>query len=231
MMKMNETEFKTKADELFKEIENKARNLKEGHTPFIERILTNIEEAKSLFRDGKIPESFKKYNEVLIDIQKAEASIGAEPLVRKLFCIEITYLIILLLLGYLTFKCPNFSLWRDLINIQIQCVWFGALGGVTIAFYGIYTHFQARDFDPKYSYWYYCKPIMGGIFGWFIYLIYFVGLISVQNLSEAKIQNPQVPFVIAFLAGFSERFSIKMVDKLMSVLTTWKEKTGESKST
>jgi hypothetical protein len=230
-MKISEAEFQANAKELFAEIEKKAKNLKNGYNPFIEKILTEIGDAIKLFDDNKISDSFNKYSELLTKIQKAEASVGAEPLVRTLFFVEIAFLTVLLLLGYLTLKFPTFFLWRDLISIQIQCVWFGALGGVTIAIFGVYTHFQARDFDPQYSYWYYSKPIMGGIFGWFIYLIYFIGLISVQGLDEAKVQNPQFPFVIAFLAGFSERFSIKLLDKLMSVLTTWEEQPDKSKPT
>jgi hypothetical protein len=111
----------------------------------------------------------------------------------------------------------------DPIGMHLQTVWFGALGGVTIAIYGIYEHIQLRDFDPKYELWYICKPLIGGIFGWFVYLIYFIGLVSVQGI-DIKIKTPELPYVIAFLAGFSERFTLKMIDKLMGVLTTWQEK-------
>lgn len=105
----------------------------------------------------------------------------------------------------------------------------GALGGITVAIYGIYSHVQKRDFDPRYKLWYICKPIIGGIFGWFIYLIYFLGIISAQGMDEAAIRKPELPFIIAFLAGFSERFTIKIIDKLMNVLLSWEEKSKESK--
>jgi hypothetical protein len=110
-------------------------------------------------------------------------------------------------------------------NMHLQTAWFGALGGIAIAIYGIYEHIRLRDFDPKYELWYICKPIIGAIFGWFVYLIYFIGLISVQgiDIEKVKIKYPEFPYLIAFLAGFSERFTLKMIDRLMEVLTTWKE--------
>jgi hypothetical protein len=44
-----------------------------------------------------------------------------------------------------------------------------------------------------------------------------------------KMARPEMAFLIAFLAGFSERFTIKMIDKLMSVLITWEDKKSDSK--
>jgi len=114
------------------------------------------------------------------------------------------YLVILLLLGYVTNKWPTFTLWRELMTgpiiMHLQTVWFGALGGITIAIYGIYEHINKRDFDPTYELWYICKPVIGGIFGWFVYLIYYLGLVSVQGY-KGDIQTPELPYLIAFLAG------------------------------
>jgi hypothetical protein len=81
---------------------------------------------------------------------------------------------------------------------------------------------QVRDFDAKYQLWYLCKPVIGAIFGWFVYLVYYVGLVSVQGVS-VDVKTPAVPYAIAFLAGFSERFTVQIIDKLMEVLATSKE--------
>jgi hypothetical protein len=42
------------------------------------------------------------------------------------------------------------------------------------------------------------------------------------------INNPELAFLIAFLAGFSERFTIKTIDRFMTVLTVGEDpkKTG-----
>jgi hypothetical protein len=111
-------------------------------------------------------------------------------------------------------------LWADLVGNSAKAAWFGALGGVTIGIYGIYTHISAKDFDRSFRLWYLCKPVMGAIFGWFVYLVYVVGVISAEAGSQkTEIDKPQLAFLIAFLAGFSERFTIKTIDRFMTVLT------------
>jgi hypothetical protein len=86
----------------------------------------------------------------------------------------------------------------------------------------------AKDFDASFKLWYICKPIIGCIFGWFMFLAYYVGLVSVQGASP-DVKNPQVPYAIAFLAGFSERFTIRIIDRLMTVLTAGDDKGGDKK--
>jgi len=224
MLNLNETAYKEKAPGLLEELEERAMSLGDAE-PFTKEIIRLLDEAKSLLAEGKTTESLKKYYEVRKVIEKAERSIRGEPLAWKLLWIEMGYLFLLLLLAYITYRWPNFWLWDGLINLDTQTAWFGSLGGVTIALYGIYSHIQSRDFDPEYQLWYICKPIIGGIFGWFVYLIYFIGLVSVQG-KNVKINTPELPYIIAFLAGFSERFTIKIIDRLMAVLITWEEKPG-----
>jgi hypothetical protein len=62
---------------------------------------------------------------------------------------------------------------------------------------------------------------MGAIFGWFVFVVYYVGVISAQGNGSGPtaINNPELAFLIAFLAGFSERFTIKTIDRFMTVLT------------
>jgi RsiW-degrading membrane proteinase PrsW (M82 family) len=222
---VKENEFKGKAPELFKELKERVRHLKETGA-IVNEILKIIDESESLLNSNP-EESEKKYDEAQSKIETIEISHRAKPLAWRLLWIELSYLVLLLLLGYFTYKWPHFVLWDGLMDdpiaMHLQTVWFGALGGVTIAIYGIYEHIQLRDFDPKYELWYICKPLIGGIFGWFVYLIYFIGLVSVQGI-DIKIKTPELPYVIAFLAGFSERFTLKMIDKLMGILTTWQEK-------
>ena len=218
---VKENEFKGRAPELFKELKKRVRHLKEPEG-IVNEILKLIDESESLLNNNP-EESEKKFDEALSKTETVEISHGALPLAWKLLKLEIGYLVLLLLLGYLTYKWPDFVLWEDLVEYPLQTAWFGALGGITIAIYGIYEHIHLRDFDPKYELWYICKPLMGAIFGWFVYLIYFIGIISVQGLDSAKISHPELPYLIAFLAGFSERFTLRLIDRLMEVLTTWRE--------
>ena len=96
------------------------------------------------------------------------------------------------------------------------------MGGVAIGIYGIYGHVAAKNFDASFRLWYICKPVVGAIFGWFVVLVYYVGLVSAQG--QADVKTPQVTYAIAFLAGFSERFTIKTIDRLMTVLTGEEDK-------
>jgi len=225
---VKENEFKVKAPELFKELKERVRHLKEPEG-IVNEILNLIDESESLLKNNP-EESEKNFDEALSKAETVEISHRAIPLAWKLLKLEMGYLVLLLLFGYLTYKWPHFVLWDGLMeypaDMHIQTAWFGALGGITIAIYGIYEHIHLRDFDPKYELWYICKPLIGAIFGWFVYLIYFIGLISIQgiDIEKVKIKYPEFPYLIAFLAGFSERFTIRMIDRLMEVLTTWREK-------
>jgi hypothetical protein len=75
-------------------------------------------------------------------IETVEISHRAKPLAWRLFWIEIGYLVLLLLLGYFTYKWPHFVLWDGLTDyppvMHLQIVWFGTPSGITIAIYGIY---------------------------------------------------------------------------------------------
>jgi hypothetical protein len=228
--KIDENEFKDKAPELLKGLKERVRHLRETEN-IANEILKLIDESEELLNTGNLSEAEKKYYEALRKIEAVEISQQAKPLAWRLLLIEIGYLVILLLLGYFSCKWPHFvlcdGLMKDSIMLQLQTVWFGALGGITIAIYGIYEHIHLRDFDPNYELWYICKPLIGGIFGWFVYMIYFIGLVSVQGINNVEIHTPELPYVIAFLAGFSERFTLKMIDKLMGVLTTWEEKPAD----
>jgi len=206
-------------DQLEKEVRDRA----EAGDSFFPAVVTpDLVEIRDLLQTGKKEEAKKRFVETETKILKAEASNKAEPTARRLLGIELAYLAGVLLLGFLVHKMPNFWLWAGMVTLGAKTAWFGALGGVAVALYGIYSHVQVRDFDSKYALWYLCKPIMGAIFGWFVYLVYYVGLVSVQGVT-VDVKTPAVPYAIAFLAGFSERFTVRIIDKLMEVLATSNE--------
>ncbi len=212
--------FEKDAPNLFDTLETaiKALNDKEYAAVVLEK---GLSEARALLQAGKIDDAQQKYTETKTLMERAEASIQAEPLAWNLFWLELAYLAALLSIGYVTHEWRTYWLWEKFITLHAATAWFGALGGVTIGLFGLYTHIQARDFDAKFKLWYISKPIMGGIFGWFVFLVFYVGLVAVQQSMDHT--NPLLLYVIAFLAGFSERFTIRIVDRIMQVLTTWEE--------
>ncbi len=178
--------------------------------------------SRSQLGNGKPVDAQATYDKVAASVCRAEASAHAEPMAWKLLWLEVGYLVVILGLGYVVKRYPDYSLWAGMAGLKAWAAWFGALGGVTIGIYGIYTHISAKDFDPSFRLWYICKPMMGAIFGWFVFLVYYVGVLSATE--NVDIKKPELAYLIAFLAGFSERFTIKTIDRFMTVLTAGDDK-------
>lgn len=171
MADQNQSTFEKDAADLFDKLEGMAKALKD--TEYSAAVVDKgIAEAKILLKEGKAPEAEQKYLETKILVERADASIRAEPLAWKLFWLELAYLLLLLLIGYVTHQWPTFRMWAKFMTLHAGTAWFGALGGVTIGLFGLYTHIQARDFDSKFKLWYISKPIMGAIFGWLMFIVF-----------------------------------------------------------
>ena len=104
----------------------------------------------------------------------------------------------------------------------------GALGGLTIAIWGMIEHSSSLDFDRAYAVWYWLKPIIGAVMGLIAVLAVLAGLFAVQGKQE--IQSEKALYIVAFLAGFSERFFIRIIDKLMTTLLGGDQPASASKS-
>src|ERR1035441_2730389 len=102
----------------------------------------------------------------------------------------------------------GFTYWRYLL--------MGALGGLTMAIWGMIEHSANLDFDRAYAVWYWLKPLLGAVMGLVAVLTVMAGLFAVQGKQE--IQSEKALYIIAFLAGFSERFFVRIIDKLMTTL-------------
>lgn len=200
-------------------VERTLKELSESHGCYAD-IESKIAAARTQIANGKLADARANYEQAAVAAWRAKSSADAEPVAWQLLAVQVGCLILILTLGFFVKRYPGYWLWADLVGNSAKAAWFGALGGVTIGIYGLYTHISTKDFDRSFKLWYLCKPIMGAIFGWFVYLVYYVGVISAQGASaHTEIANPQLAFLIAFLAGFSERFTIKTIDRFMTVLT------------
>ncbi len=199
-------------------VERTIRDLSGAHGCYSD-IEAQIAAARTQIATGKLAEAQSSYEKASVAAWRAKSSADAEPVAWQLLAVQVGCLILILGLGYLVKRYPSYGLWADLVGNSSKAAWFGSLGGVTIGIYGLYTHISTKDFDRSFRLWYLCKPVMGAIFGWFVYLVYYVGVISAQATSGTEIKNPELAFLIAFLAGFSERFTIKTIDRFMTVLT------------
>lgn len=115
----------------------------------------------------------------------------------------------------------SLSHWIPSVNLLVSYyspfLWTGAVGGTTTVFWGLIKHRIELDFDRIYVMWYILKPILGAITGVVSVLIVKAGLWSMQG-PEALVKNDLPLFVIAFLAGFSERFFIQLIDRVITAL-------------
>ncbi|MGE5239042.1 MAG: hypothetical protein ACM3ON_09590 [Chloroflexota bacterium] len=234
---MKQSEERAEADVLIEGIKKRIKALPDTNQ-IKKKMHAHLASAEELLARADTDAALESLRELQEKIGRTEESIEAEPIAWRLLALEVGYLVALLALAYFTYRRPDIALWANMVTVHTQAAWFGALGGTTIALYGLYTHVQKRDFDRGYALWYVCKPILGAIFGWFAFLIYYVGIISVQPLDTASVAV-ELPFLIAFLAGFSERFVLRLIDRLMSVLLApgaekeeeQKEKTGKKETT
>lgn len=94
---------------------------------------------------------------------------------------------------------------------------WGALGGVVAALFGLYRHAALRDFDRGYIAWYFFKPIMGFVLGPLIYLFARAGLMAVQT-QGTQVNQPELLYLGAFVLGFGERFSIRLIDRIAAAI-------------
>jgi hypothetical protein len=90
---------------------------------------------------------------------------------------------------------------------------WGALGGVVAALFGFYLHAARRDFDRGYVAYYFLKPIVGLVLGPLVYLFVRAGLMAIQS-QGTTIERPELLYLGAFVLGFGERFSLRLIDRV-----------------
>jgi hypothetical protein len=92
----------------------------------------------------------------------------------------------------------------------------GALGGVTTVLFGLIKHTVDLDFDTRYFSWYLFKPVLGALMGLVAVLLILAGLVAIEGSTSTS--SRALLCVVAFVAGFSERFSLRLLDKATTAL-------------
>ncbi|WP_376788393.1 hypothetical protein [Thermoflexus sp.] len=97
-------------------------------------------------------------------------------------------------------------------------IMWGGLGGVCGIFYSLYWHVAIqRDFDRQYVMWYLVQPLLGSMIGMIIYMIITVGFLTIQGTSTPA--NPLFMYLLAFIAGFRQRFFLELIDRIVQTFT------------
>jgi hypothetical protein len=95
-------------------------------------------------------------------------------------------------------------------------VW-GALGGIVAGLFGLYLHASSRDFDRGYIAFYFLKPIVGLVLGPLVYLFAQAGMMAMQT-GGAQVQRHELLYLGAFVVGFGERFSLRLIDRVAAAI-------------
>ena len=120
----------------------------------------------------------------------------------------------------------------DLLNVEIflQTIFFGGIGGVASVFYSILKYVSDRSYDKEYNVNYFIKPFMGMIVGTLIFLIVFVvgrALNIVPSIAMAEASGEQmsqvqvfavITFFLALAAGFQEHIALRLLGRVMKVI-------------
>jgi len=184
---------------------------------FSKDYLDLIGQAEAQAADNKLSDAQKTIWQATFFLNRALDSAGATKF-RK--CMGLYYGVCLLLLVGIGWWLKQRGAGDDSTCyfgfIYWRYVLMGALGGLTIAIWGLIEHSANLDFDRAYAVWYWLKPLLGAVMGLVAVLAVMAGLFAVQGKQE--IQSEKALYIIAFLAGFSERFFVRIIDKLMTTL-------------
>jgi len=97
-------------------------------------------------------------------------------------------------------------------------LWCGAVGGTTIAYWGLVKHTIQLDFDDQYTLWYFFKPMLGAVFGLVSVVVLQAGVFTLGGDVQLTDDNRLPLYIVAFLAGFSERFFMQLIDRVISAI-------------
>ncbi len=105
-------------------------------------------------------------------------------------------------------------------SVYWRYVLMGTLGGLTIAIWGLTTHSADLDFDRSFSIWYWLRPLLGAVMGLIAVITAQAGLLAIegQTSHQPAPSGKMILYILAFLAGFSERFFIRVIDRVMTAM-------------
>jgi hypothetical protein len=100
----------------------------------------------------------------------------------------------------------------------------GGLGGIVYSILGFTRHYDRGDFNYRYKWWYFFRPIIAVILGVFSYFFIAGGLLTFTSSSPEFVSVCSVPkavmfyCAIAFLAGLSTNAFVKKLNDLADTL-------------
>jgi hypothetical protein len=143
---------------------------------------------------------------------------------RIVFWIEIAYLVILGVLGwlYLTDGLPSWIQPPTALGpMPIGVPWYGAVGGVLISLTGVFEH--RYDWDSRHFFWHLARPFIGAAVAVVAVLTVQAGILA-TGLDPGATNTTRTQdlfyYVAAFLVGYREESFRGIIKRVADVILT-----------
>ncbi|HUN21581.1 MAG TPA: hypothetical protein PK299_00455 [Anaerolineales bacterium] len=211
-------------------LENQLVTQPSGNAQVNQLNLRKLKSAKNRLLAGPqhYEDAHRLYNEVLLSINYRKKQSGwAKTWGLGLTIITLVWLLVTFYGFWFAFtnigpteKLFSLGYLPDNINLLLICttILSGVLGGNTNALWSLVRHIAIdQDFDPHQSIWYIISPLLGGVLGVFVFLIFQLG-------GLVLVQNPQpgggaylVLGALAWVVGFQQGVAYQLVERTMRV--------------
>jgi hypothetical protein len=134
--------------------------------------------------------------------------------VKQIYLMLRLYLVFYVILSLIFYMLDENSAWKDL-DLIVYIISSGGVGATLCAMRALAFHTSIANFKVKWVTWYYYRPLMGSIAGFFIYVLIMGGVYIVDQGGAAADTNTIYFYcAIAFLTGFSIKPFIDKIREL-----------------
>jgi len=169
--------------------------------------------------------SVQSYLNSLNELVSREEREQKEETLWQKWAIAVMFLYVggLVIAALLTNKNPQL-LTAEVLGVPLSVILWGAAGSLAAILYRFYTEQGQIRFAAEFR-WLVARPIIGIIMGAVVYLALVSGLILVSTNDPAAVvgERMKVFWIISFLAGFSDKFYLGVIDLLVARTVSSKE--------
>ncbi len=209
-------EYRNELVRWLREVEQRAQSFVHSRT-FAEEVLPLTQQAREHLDRKEEVEAAEFIHQAQARVNRAIISRESRGYRTRLFIAGLLWFAAFYGLQLLLFWIMDAGseVWTVIAEL-LPFAWIGMLGGVLVSWWGFVVHTRNLEYDPSYNTWYLLKPPIGAVMGVFSVVVIKAGLITLQGSTE--VNSAELLYIVAFLAGFSERFFVQMFDKVMTAL-------------
>ena len=116
----------------------------------------------------------------------------------------------------LWFSYQPYLLSSNILWVPSWAFLWGATGGILYGLWWLWQHTSRREFRKVWYVWYIILPISGSILGAIAYLVFMAGFIA--STGTASVESPFFIMLFSALAGFSNRWTVKLLEKVTKLI-------------